>query len=92
MNMLYVAREIKTMEKAPPFSFTKDMPVMRFDTIYPPEHFPYGDLLFDLSTDPEQNNLITDNPSLKKEMDEKLRTLMKENDAPKEQFQRLGYS
>jgi arylsulfatase A-like enzyme len=38
MNMLYVAREIKTMEKAPPFSFTKDMPVMRFDTIYPPEH------------------------------------------------------
>jgi len=78
------------MEKAAPFKFTKDMPLMRFDAVYSAERFPYGDLLFDLSRDPGQINPVTDNPSLKKEMTEKLRTLMMENDAPIEQYQRLG--
>ena len=90
MNSLYNKKEIKTMEKAAPFKFTKDMPLMRFDAVYSAERFPYGDLLFDLSRDPGQINPVTDNPSLKKEMTEKLRTLMMENDAPIEQYQRLG--
>ena len=78
------------MGKAPPFSFTKGMPLMRFDAMSAGENFPYKDILFDLSSDPLQNNSITNNYSLKKEMEEKLRQLMKENDAPPEQFQRLG--
>jgi arylsulfatase A-like enzyme len=89
-NCLFFPEEIKTMEKVKPFPFTKGMPLMRFDTLTPSGAFQYGDLLFDLSSDPEQNHPIRDNPSLEREMREKMLTLMRENDAPPEQFQRLG--
>ena len=83
-------KEIKTMEKAPPFSFTKDMPLMRFDDPVPSGAFQYGDLLFDLAADPGQNHPITDNPALERDMREKLIALMRANGAPQEQFTRLG--
>ena len=91
MNGYYSVKEIQTMEKAPPFRFTKDMPVMRFDAMHATDQFPYGDLVFDLSYDPEQKNPIIDSLSIKSEMEDALQVLMKENDAPPEQFQRLGY-
>ena len=90
MNFLYNAEEIKTMEKAPPFGFTRGMPVMRFDAMGAVEKFPYGDMLFDVAADPGQENQVTTDTALKKEMEEKLRVLMKDNDAPAEQFLRLG--
>ncbi|GHV03278.1 sulfatase [Spirochaetia bacterium] len=90
MNCLFFPAEIKTMEKAPPFSFTKDMPLMRFESMAPQAAWRFGDLLFDLDTDPEQLHPIKDNPALEKMMREKLIALMKENDAPREQFRRLG--
>ena len=90
MGTMYNANEIRTMEKAAPFSFTKEMPLMRFDAMHTAERFAWGDMLFDVVSDPQQNSPITDNPSLKKEMEEKLTALMKENDAPQEQFRRLG--
>jgi arylsulfatase A-like enzyme len=83
-------REIQTMEKAPPFPFTKDMPLMRFDAPTPSAAFRYGDLLFDISADPGQNHPIRDNPALERAMREKLIALMRENNAPPEQFTRLG--
>ena len=90
MQGFYRVSEIKTMEKANPFAFTKEMPVMRFNEVLYSEHNHYNDVLFDLSSDPEQNKPVNDNFSLKKEMEEKLRVLMKETDAPSEQFIRLG--
>ncbi|MFW6270220.1 MAG: sulfatase/phosphatase domain-containing protein, partial [Bacillota bacterium] len=44
--------------------------------------------LFDLETDPEQNNPIEDE-SVEKKMIAHLKRLMKESDSPEEQYQRL---
>jgi hypothetical protein len=83
-------QEIKTLEKAAPFSFTKDLPLMRFEAQGSPEPSRYGDLLFDLSRDPGQTRPITDKPALEQSMRDLLVTLMRGSDAPPEQFIRLG--
>jgi arylsulfatase A-like enzyme len=91
MMWFFSPEEIKTMEKVKPFGFTKDMPLMRFDACHnPPGIFAEGDLLFDLAEDPGQLHPIKNNPVMVKEMEEKLITLMKENEAPPEQYRRLG--
>jgi hypothetical protein len=46
-------------------------------------------MLFDLETDPVQESPIN-NPGKEAEMIELMRKLMTENDAPEEQFKRLG--
>jgi chorismate mutase len=46
-------------------------------------------LLFDLETDPKQEHPIRD-PDVERRMVDHLIRLMKENDAPSEQFERLG--
>jgi hypothetical protein len=48
---------------------------------------PYQTLLFDLETDPEQERPI-DDPDMEGAMTSHLVRLMKENDAPPEQFER----
>jgi arylsulfatase A-like enzyme len=82
---------IRTMEMAPPFSFTKGCHVMRFDA--PPQvgegSYHYGDLLFDLAADPQQERPLSD-VELTQAMQVKLIRLMKENDCPPEQFVRVG--
>jgi len=49
----------------------------------------FGTLLFDLEKDPAQERPLND-PVIEKKMTEHLRRLMKENDAPVEQYTRLG--
>ncbi len=49
----------------------------------------YGSLLFDIEKDPQQENPIN-NPEIEKRMMRQMIDLMKENDAPPEQFERLG--
>ena len=49
----------------------------------------YGSFLFDLLHDPTQENIIED-PAIEKEMITHLIDLMKKNDAPKEQYERLN--
>jgi arylsulfatase A-like enzyme len=90
MMWFFSQKEIASMEKVKPFSFTKGMPLMRFETAGSPTITQYGDLLFDLAEDPGQLHPVKDNPSLENSMREKLVTLMRENDAPPEQFLRLG--
>ena len=51
--------------------------------------FQYGDLLFDLDKDPQQETPL-DNPELEAEMTNHLIKRMKECDAPAEQYERLG--
>ena len=48
-----------------------------------------GSQLFDMSTDPGQTNPL-DNPEIEHRMIAHIIRLMKENDAPPEQFDRLG--
>ena len=49
----------------------------------------FGTLLFDLETDPQQQNQIN-NPEKEAEMIELMKKLMRENDALEEQYKRLG--
>ena len=88
---LFPINILKTMEIAPKFSFTKDCNLIRFDafTQYNEGSYKYGDLLFDNQTDPKQQNPINDKVIIA-EMQAKMVKLMKDNDCPKEQFERVG--
>lgn len=84
--------ELQQWEQAPPFSFTKGCPVMKIPgrinhtarTVHE-----YGNLLYDRQTDPAQNTPL-DDAALEERMIGLMVQLMQENDAPPEQFQRLG--
>jgi hypothetical protein len=83
--------ELQEIELAGPFSFTKGCRVMKiksgaFQRIKANK---YGTLLFDMKADPKQENPISDDAAEKKMIDHMTR-LMKENDCPPEQFERLG--
>ncbi|MCL1884376.1 MAG: sulfatase [Defluviitaleaceae bacterium] len=95
MRRMFTLEEMKTMESHPGFTFTKGVPVMRIDCLSETgggdtlqlERF--GTRLYDLQTDPEQKNSIQD-AEIEGEFIQKLIKLMKESDAPPEQFKRLG--
>lgn len=93
MPCFFSQPEIKTMEKSKPFSFTKEMPVMRFDCAASMgSSWQYGDLLFDMLEDPGQVRPVTDNPAALNRMKTLLLQQMREADAPPEQYSRLGLS
>ena len=77
------------MELAEPFSFTKGCRTMRLEAYHWADPVQFGTLLFDLKTDPHQHNPI-DNPDIEATMIRHLIQLMKANDAPQEQYERLG--
>lgn len=54
------------------------------------EHMRYGDLLFDLTDDPAQERNLKDDERLTRQMLEKMVRLMKESEAPAEQYRRMG--
>jgi len=90
MRRRFSLEELHTIELAGPFSFTKDCQVMKMEArpFFRSQH-EFGNLLFDLETDPEQASPIAD-PALEQRMITLLTTAMRENDAPAEQFVRLG--
>lgn len=77
----------------PPFAFTKGCPTMKIPV--PGNSWTrsqeFGHLLFDMRTDPKQENPIQDEAAEKKMVDHLVR-IMKASDAPPEQFKRLGLS
>lgn len=94
MRSLFSVEEMKTMEIAPPFSFTKDCSLMKIQ--YHEDEG--GDInnakktgtkLYDLSVDPKQEHPI-ENPVVEKQMISYMVQLMKENDCPYEQYVRMG--
>ncbi|NQU42417.1 sulfatase-like hydrolase/transferase [bacterium] len=96
MRASFSVEELRDIRLAEPFSFTKGCRLMMIDsapadglakTAFCANEF--GTLLYDLETDPKQENPI-DNPEVEEQMIAHLVRLMKENDAPPEQFQRLG--
>lgn len=82
---------------AEPFSFTKGCKTLKIPC--PPlfetqkgvfcDPCSFGTLLFDVDKDPGQLNSL-DDPELERRMTEHLVRLMKENDAPAEQYERMG--
>ncbi|GAH01730.1 unnamed protein product [marine sediment metagenome] len=90
MRGFFSINELKTVELADPFSFTKGSKLMRTDSITRYINpYVFGSLLFDLQDDPHQENPII-NAEIEKRMITALVKEMKENDSPIEQFERLG--
>ncbi|MCD8052998.1 MAG: sulfatase [Lachnospiraceae bacterium] len=90
--------EMRTATMAPPFAFTKGVPVMKISGEIKlsgtpegkkPEFVRYRTELFDLKTDPEQKHPI-ENPAIEARMIRHMIRLMRENEAPSEQYLRLG--
>jgi len=91
MRHTFLPEHIAGVELAEPFSFTKNCKTMKIP--WPPktwcEWSKFGTLLYDLKNDPRQQNPINDN-AVEKRMIGLLVEEMKKNNAPEEQFIRLG--
>jgi arylsulfatase A-like enzyme len=90
----FSVEEMRTMQLGPAFAFTKGCPTMRIS--FPARQPSWGNwqlkfptALYDLKNDPLQLKPIRD-AAVEKTMIDHLVELMRANDAPAEQFQRLG--
>ncbi len=101
MRRMFTVEELKTAELVGPLLFTKGCKVMKIKSGIWDRRDPYSmsgysypehlgeNLLFDLKEDPGQLGPIQQ-PDIEKMMIDHLVRLMKENNAPQEQFERLG--
>lgn len=95
MKNRFTVSELQDYELSGPFSFSKNLKLMKTEVkeLLPDKPFlqsvPYTTLLFDLQTDPGQEHPVHD-PVVEERMIGLLIELMKKNDAPEEQYQRLG--
>lgn len=83
-------KELQTAQTHAPFTFTKGLPVLQ--TLYSRingQHL-YSSALYDLRSDPFQYEAI-DEPKQEIRLAEIMRILMKNSDAPEEQFLRFGF-
>ena len=93
MRHTFEVDELQDIGLAEPFSFTKGCRTMKIDAGRSGwrDMFRFGTLLFDLVQDPAQEHPIND-PDIEMRLEKLLVKLMRENDAPPEQFERLGLS
>lgn len=89
MNAQFQIEELKNMELYEGFSFTKGAKVLKIPAKAPFNPYWYGTMLFDLEKDSQQKAPIH-NPEIQRKMILLMRELMLENEAPQEQFIRLG--
>ncbi|WP_306317049.1 MULTISPECIES: sulfatase [unclassified Streptomyces] len=90
MTSRFSVAELSGWRQAEPFSFTKGLPTMRVNAASGwVSSWTHGTLLFDVEADPEQRNPLHDD-ALELRMASLLCRLMRENDAPRSQFERLG--
>lgn len=89
MNKLFDPEELKGAELVEPFSFTKGCPVLKVKSRDKYKVSRFGTRLYDLKNDPEEKNPIQDE-AVETRMIQAMIRAMKENDCPKEQFERLG--
>jgi hypothetical protein len=90
MRQLFSVKELQTARWAPPFRFTKGLSLMQVRAQpFMAEPHRFGTLLFDHREDPEEQRPLRDDV-LEGRMRQHLIRLMEENDAPAEQFARLG--
>ena len=90
MNQMFSVKELQAATLAPSFAFTKGCPLLRMPgSTWVTDESVWQTALYDLATDPKQECPITD-PKIEQMMIAHLVRLMRENDAPAEQFIRLG--
>ena len=85
--------ELRTAELSPPLSFSKGVPLVKTKVLENPfgsSQNSWPDMLFDLETDPEQNNPIND-PAVTERLEKRMAELMREYGTPAEQFERMGF-
>jgi hypothetical protein len=82
-------RELQDVALVRPFSFTKGCPVLKIKARAWTNPYPFGTMLFDLQQDPEQESTIDDR-AIEETMVRHMIRLMRKNDAPLDQFERLG--
>lgn len=90
MNTPFTAKELQPMQLAPPFRFTKGCPTMKIPgRAWFRDESLFQSRLWDVEADPAQERPL-DDVAIERRMTEHLVRLMKECDAPAEQFTRLG--
>lgn len=89
MNARFSVEELQHTELAEPFSFTKGCKTLKIPARKPLDVPLSQTLLFDLETDPQQNKPLND-ADAEARMARLLTEAMRKNDAPPEQFERLG--
>lgn len=90
MHEFFSLRELHSAELANPFPFSKGCRVLKIQAkAFRTSQYENGTRLYDLANDPQQENPLHD-PELEQRMIAVMSRLMRENDAPPEQFERLG--
>jgi hypothetical protein len=90
MRDFFSVDELQNIQLAEPFSFTKGCRTMKIEARKTGGRaHEFGNLLFDVTEDPAQEHPL-ENQEVESQMIEHLVQLMKDNDAPPEQFERLG--
>jgi arylsulfatase A-like enzyme len=89
MREFYPNEVIQSAELAAPFSFTKGCRIPRFKIKMGIDGYAMGTMLYDNENDIAQEHPVKDD-KIEKMMIDHLVRLMKENDAPIEQYERLG--
>lgn len=89
MDHQFSAEELKGAELYDKFNFTLGAKVLKIPYKTELNAYWYGDLLFDLKNDPSQNNPIK-NSEIENKMIQLMKKMMDENEAPFEQFIRIG--
>lgn len=89
MRRLFTTNECHAMELVSPFSFTKGSSLLKLASNASVDAHHFGTLLFDLEADPQQETPIED-ATIEARMIQLLVEKMQANDAPPEQFERLG--
>ena len=95
MRCMFSVDEMRTATLMQGFSFTKGTPLMRIDSVSDKSgdttlENNLGTALYDLKNDPKQEHPIRDSVVEERMISNMIR-LMKENDAPSEQYIRLGF-
>ncbi|MFB7214071.1 sulfatase [Streptomyces sp. NPDC056255] len=89
MRGFFTPAELKNAELVPPFSFTKDVPLLKVPGHALSNPYSFGTLLFDLHTDPGQEHPLLDD-ALELRMATLLTEQLRAADAPLGQYERLG--
>jgi len=89
MRNPFSPKELQDIELAAPFKFSKGCRLMKINASAWQDSHPYQTLLFDLAADPLQQHPIQ-NGAIEARLAQQMAALMKANDAPRDQYIRLG--
>lgn len=89
MHNRFDVRELSDLRLREPFSFTKNCRTLEIRTQTYLNPYLHGTLLFDLERDPGQESEIED-PAVEARLIRIMAELMRQNDAPPEQYERVG--